>query len=122
MLNKTIFAAIALMGASLVACVPEPPVSPGQIANKTVLDEKAGIAIETAYAAAAQAATFAMRGGFVHAEQAEKIAEIDNRAYAAVQATRAAYDAGNASSYAEASATALPLLRELVAAIKGDSR
>lgn len=103
---------------ALAGCTLEPPTSPGQIANQTVLDEKAGIAIETAYAAAAEAATLALRGGFVSGPQAQRIAEIDNRAYAAVQATRAAYRAGNARSYSEAAASALPILRELLAAIK----
>lgn len=122
MLNKIVFAAIAAMSIALVACVPEPPTSPGQIANKTVLDEKVGVAIETAYAAAAQAATLAMRGGFVSAERAAEIAKLDKEIYARIKVLRAAYDAGNASSYAQAAETALPLLRELVATIKGASR
>lgn len=106
--------------AALSACDLTPPVSPGQVANQTTLDEKTGIAIETAYTAAAQAATLAIRSGVVSRATAQRIAEIDRQAYTAVQATRTAYDAGNASSYAEASARAIPLLRQLVGLIRGD--
>lgn len=70
---------------ALPACDLTPPRSPGQVADQTVLDEKVGIGVETAY-----------------------------------QATRAAYDAGNSASYQQAAATALPLLRELVALVRGE--
>lgn len=122
---KRLLLATCLALAPLAGCVglsdmPNIKGGPGVIANQTVLDEKTGIAIETAYSAAAEAATLAIRAGVVSPATAQRIADVDRRAYAAVQATRAAYDAGNSSSYQVAAAQALPLLREMLALVKGN--
>ena len=122
MLRKILCAlsALALSACSLPALMGL-PAAPVAAANQTVMDEKVGIAIETAYPSAAYAATLAIRSGALSRENILRVAEIDRRAYAAVQATRAAYDAGNASTYREAATIALPLVRELIAAIRGDT-
>lgn len=118
--------------------------SPAQVANTTTLDEKAAIAIESAYTAAATAGKVAFKAGLIApstdadvqrpafcklvlAELATvtdtggRIAALDCRAYEAVQKTRRAYDAGNSSSYSAAGSEAVTLLRELVNLIKGAS-
>lgn len=97
----TVMVAAAL---ALAGCVSEGlnsiPASPGSVASQTVLDEKGAIAVETAYTAAAKAAALAIRTGVVSdPNTVRRIGELDNRAYASVKATRAAYNAGNASSY-----------------------
>lgn len=111
---KRLTIALALAIAPLAGCATVPG-SPGEVANQTALDEKTGIAIETAYSAAAEAATLAIRAGLVSPANAQRIAAVDRQAFAAVQATRAAYDAGNAASYQSAAATALPLVRQMLA-------
>ena len=119
-MKRLVFATFATL--ALAGCGPmqlaDIPASPSEAADRTVLDEKAGIAIETAYTAAAEAARLAIIAEVVTPAQAERIAVLDRQAYAIVQQTRAAYDAGNAASYEAAAAQALPILRELVAAIQ----
>lgn len=95
----TVLAALALAGCG-VGGLTDVASTPAAVANQTVLDEKGAIAVETAYTAAAKAAALAIRTGVVSDPNTiRRIGELDNRAYAAVQATRAAYNAGNASSY-----------------------
>lgn len=100
--------------AALAGCaVPEG--GPGQYAGQTVLDEKAAIAAETAYTAAATAASIAIEAGAVtDPATIAMIGEIDRRAYQAVLASRAAYDAGNAEGYAEALTEADRAVRQII--------
>jgi hypothetical protein len=65
---------VALCALALTACTPVlaglatmagAPASPAAIADKTVLDEKAGIAVETMYAAVARAGALAFRAGLI---------------------------------------------------------
>lgn len=111
---KRALIAIAL---ALSACSQTPPTSPGQVANQTVLDEKAAIGVETAYTAAARAAAMAIRGGLVtDPARIARIGQIDTQAHRAVQAVRAAYKAGNATSYRVAFDQAEAALKDLLAA------
>lgn len=104
-------AAILLPACTMTAPQTLPP--PVQVADMTIADEKAGLAIELAYQAAATAALTADRAGIVPDTMRPRIAAANRRAIAAVGAVRAAYDASNAASYAEA----LPKAREAVAAL-----
>jgi len=77
------------------------------------LDTRAVIGVELAYQAAAQ---FALATG---AAKTERVKAADRRAYAAVKAVRAAYSAGNASSYPTAAIAAHEAVAALLTAIKG---
>lgn len=109
MIARTLATAAAL---SLVAaCVTTP--APVTVANHTKLDEQAALAVELAYQASAQALLA------TGAAKRPEVKAADNRAYAAVKAVRAAYDAGNASSYTAAVESARGAVSALLTAIKG---
>jgi hypothetical protein len=95
---KKLFIAIALVSTSLTACTTVPP-APVDVANKTVLDERAAIGVELAYKAARLAIETAVDAGLVKGQRATAIAELDRTAYKAVLAARAAYRTGNAPAY-----------------------
>lgn len=72
---------------------------PATAAARTTLDEKAAIAAESAYTAAALAGARLVQLGLV---DRARFKQLDHQAWDAVQAERAAYAAGNAASFAEA--------------------
>lgn len=118
---------IGLGALSLAACTTTTggtglggiPASPAAVANKTVLDEKAGIAADTGYYAANRLAALAIRTGIVTDKATiKRIGEIDTLAKAAVQKVRDAYDAGNATSYDAALREADRLTKSLIALAK----
>lgn len=98
--------ALASCGA---ASLPPPPT----VADATTLDERAAIAVELAYQAGAQ---LALTTG---AAKRENVKAADRRAFAAVKAVRAAYGAGNATSYPTAAIAAHEAVAALLLAIKG---
>lgn len=113
---RMLIAAAALALASC-ATIPAAPPAPVDLTSQTVLDEKGAIACETAYTAAARAAALAIRAGVItDPAKIRRIGEMDRAAYSAVLATRAAYDAGNASSYLSAFTRANAGVRALLAA------
>ena len=90
--------------------------SPGAIASENVLDERLGFAVETAYTAAAKGAALAIRARVVtNPATIRRIGELDLQAKAAVDMTRAAYDARNARSYRLAYERANGLVKSLIA-------
>lgn len=95
---KTLLIAIALALTSLTACASI-PAAPVEVANKTVLDERAAIGVELAYKASRLAIETAVDAGLVKGQRAAAIAELDRTAYKAVLAARAAYRTGNALAY-----------------------
>lgn len=98
-----LFAAVLLSGcAGLGGFVSGLPASPGEVADQTTLDERGAIAVEIAYQAAARAAEALTDAGLIEGADAVRVAELDQKAFAAVQTARRAYAAGNAASYAEA--------------------
>lgn len=113
-----IAAALALSACSAIGGLPTPPTSPGQVANTTVLDEKLAIAVEGAYKAARTVIEAATDAGLIRGATATRAALLDNQAYAAVQRVRAAYRAGNATSYAAAYKEATGLIADLLALLK----
>lgn len=117
------FAAPALALAALTACnlpdVGSVPASPGAVADKTSLDERAAFAAELAYEAFRTAAEVGVDAGLIKGERAVAIANIDSRAYQALMVARAAYEAGNAESYASALSNARAAIADGLALIKG---
>lgn len=93
-----------------------PPVT---YANHTTVDEKAGIAIETAYNAWWRALDLSIDVGYVTPAKAAAVAAIDNKAYAATLAAQHAYLAGNSSSFKAAEAEARAAIKEGLALVKG---
>lgn len=89
------------------------PSSPGAIADRTVLDEKAAIGVENGYQAAVALVRAANAAGLLDQEARLRFADLDNLAYAQVQRVRQAYDAGNAASYAQAVSVAQPLIIDI---------
>ena len=119
---RTFLAALAVC--VLAACgsttTPGAIPTPSDVADTTVLDERAALAVELAYKAETLALETAVDAGLLTGENAAKAAALDARAYAAVKAVRAAYDAGNAESYPEAILGAHAAISEALAAIKGE--
>ena len=119
---------IALLVAGLASCGPlTPPANilppvPNAYAQKTVLDEQAALAVELAYQASALAMLGALRSGLVTGEVANRLGEADQKAYAAVQLVRAAYDTGNAASYAGALSRARELIAQTLSLAKGTAQ
>ena len=121
-------AALSLSTMSLAACAPlatavGPPdnLLPGVAADKTVLDEQVAISVELAYQAAVLTVSTATKAGFVKGALAEKLLDADRVAYQAVLAVRAAYDTGNARSYADAAQSAQTAIRGVIALIANSS-
>lgn len=112
--------ALAASG-SLSACVtgvavPPPPVA---LAESTTMDEKTSLAIEVLYRGLGGLLEAAIDGGRLKGEAAVRADRIDGKIAFYVAMARAAYDAGNAESYAAALKRAKPLadeLRRIVAA------
>jgi hypothetical protein len=75
------------------------PLKPADVMNGTTLDEKAGLIVTRSYTVASRLGTQAARGGMI---DRDGFKAADARAYAAVQAVRAAYLTANATSYADA--------------------
>jgi hypothetical protein len=116
---------------------------PATVADRTTLDERAALGIETGYQVAAQLALVAFQTGFVAPSQdadvqrdnfcemvvaglavvtdrGGQIAALDCRAHHAVTMMRRAYDAGNAASFAVAFAEARRLVTEMTSIIAPD--
>jgi hypothetical protein len=95
------------------------PTSPAAVADRTTLDERAGLSVELAYQAANLAIRTANRAGLLTPAAKAKARTLDDTAFAAVGKARAAYDAGNASSFKEADAAARSAVADLLSLVKG---
>lgn len=96
--------ALALSGCGVLPLLtgiaaPPPPVA---VADRTMLDEQALTALELAYKAGRIAAEVAVDAGLIRGEVALKVARLDDGAFKALGAARAAYRAGNADGYSAA--------------------
>lgn len=80
----------------------QPPPAPVATAERTTLDEQALTALELAYKGGRMAAEAGVDLGLIRGEVALKLARIDEQAFTALGAARAAYRAGNAASYSSA--------------------
>lgn len=111
-------AALALSGCALAGLPTNLlPTAPAAVADRTILDEKAAVAVELTYKAWRTAAEAATDAGWVKGAQAVKVADLDRRAYDAVKAVRAAYNAGNAANYKAAFVNAQKVLASASAAL-----
>jgi hypothetical protein len=97
---KKLFLILAPLSLALAACAAVPTVpTPVELADKTVLDERAVVGVELAYKAARLAVETGVDAGIIKGPLASNLRALDNTAYRAVQATREAYRTGNAASY-----------------------
>ena len=125
-MNKIKLFAMFLPFALLSACglmpmlMGAPLPAPASAANNTVLDEQLATTVELAYQTEAELLAIAGRAGFLTADQKAKLRDLDNRAYRAVLATRAAYKAGNAPDYFSAASEARSAIAQTVSVIKGN--
>lgn len=110
-------AALALLGGC--SFLTNPPTSPGQVADQTTADERVALGVETLYQGWTAMVTTGVELGLIHGDLAAKVQDYDTRIYAAVRVARQAYDAGNAQSYAAATAQVTSLIAEANALIKG---
>ncbi len=94
-------AAAVLLAAPGCAHLPAPaiPPAPVAIADRTVLDEQALLALELAYKAARLAGETLVDAGLIRGETALRIGKLDRATFAALGVARGAYRAGNAASY-----------------------
>jgi hypothetical protein len=123
------FISITLLCLGLVACSPMAsqnglaglPPAPVVLADQTILDEQASLSVELAYQASALTLRTAFRAGLLKGDAAARAAAADNTAYAAVQAVRAAYDAGNATSYATSLLKARTAVTNALTLLKGET-
>ena len=119
-MRKMLFAAaLAASTLGLSACATI-PAGPGEVADQTVLDERGALAVELAYRAAGVALETAVDAGALTGERAATAARYEAVAYRAVLAVRAAYDTGNAATYAEAIDKAQAAVAAVLAAVKGE--
>lgn len=72
------------------------PGKPADVADKTTLDERLAIGATVSYTAASRLGTALASAGLI---DKERFKALDRQGYAAVLAVKAAYDAGNATSY-----------------------
>lgn len=86
---------------------------PATVANKTVVDEKALIAAESAFHATLVLTNAAVDGGLLKGANAAKAKDILVKGHAALVLARTAYDAGNATSMASAITQAQSLAGQL---------
>jgi hypothetical protein len=137
---KRLILAAALCLPGCAGLLPALMGSPAAVADKTTLDEKAGVAVETLYAAAARAGALAFRAhviepsknpavqldsfcalvkakAFEPTDRGSSVMAIECKLRAARDAARAAYDAGNSATYDQATREAIALGRELLALI-----
>lgn len=116
-MKKTLNIAVAVLVAlSVSACartgvVLPPP--PSAIAETTTMDERTSLAIEVLYRGLGGLLEAAVDGGRLKGTAAERADRIDGKLAFYVGMARAAYDAGNADSYAEALKRARPLADQL---------
>lgn len=92
---------------------------PGTVADQTVTDERVALGVETLYQGWTSMVTTGVELGLIRGDLAARLQDYDRRIYAAVLLARQAYDAGNAASYAQATAQASALIAEATALING---
>jgi len=114
-----ILAALALSGCALAPGGSPPP--PSTVTNASTLDEKLALGVESLYKVARTAAEFAVDHKLIKGERATQVAAVDNAAYKAVLACRAAYSASNATSYAQAAAEATGAIAALLSILPASS-
>ena len=118
---KRLFVAMAALCLCACAAVPTPPPPPVAIADQTTLDEQIGLGATTAYRGAVAVARLANRVKPFSPSTRTKAAELDAKAFAAIAAMRAAYEAGNATDYRTAAGKARDLAEQIISLVGGVS-
>jgi len=121
---KSFLLASALVATTLAsACngISDIASSPRNAAEQTVLDEKAAIAVEAAWATAGTLIETGVDAGLIKGETARRVNDLDAKAERAVKAARSAYDAGNADDYNEAVIEAISIINEITALVNGET-
>lgn len=103
---------VASAGAATADAIGAPP--PVAVADATVLDERAILALELAYKAARIAVELSVDTKVVWGATAARVAEYDNKAFLALTVARSAYRTGNASSYKTALSEAQAAISQLL--------
>lgn len=114
-MKRLIFAAMMAASLTLGACDIGAVQSPGSVANRTVLDEQIGSAVELAYKAARLLVELGVDTGRIKGQNALKADAFIVRAYSATLAVQEAYRAGNAVSYKAAAEHATATIAQLTA-------
>lgn len=93
---------------------------PAAIADRTLLDEKAMAGVELAYRSMRVALEAAVDTGLIRGDRARLAAQMERRAFSAVEALHAAYDAGNAETYLQSVNHAFDAIEAVRDVIKGN--
>lgn len=110
---------LTLAGCAGLGSLPTVPPAPVEVANRTAADEQAAQGAELSYKAFRTALEIATDAGLLKGAAATKAANLDNRAYAALLAARAAYRTANSADYLAAVGTARAAIDAALAAVKG---
>lgn len=116
-MNLRMILAAACLALASCAALPPPasvPASPVALADRTVADEQGLLAVELAYKAARLSVETAVDAGLIKGQRAAQFAQLDAKAYAAVQTARTAYRTGNATSWGNALASARQAIQQLL--------
>lgn len=111
------------LASTIPACASvggSPPGSPASAADSTVLDERIALGVEAAYGGARTVAEVLVDTGQLKGAKAARVAKLDREAYAAVKLMRAAYSAGNSSSYLAAARTATGAVQAFLSSTRGE--
>jgi hypothetical protein len=114
----TLCMAFSMTACAVLETLDKAP-APVELADKTMVDEQAMLGIELAYKAARLAAETAVDAQLVRGENAARLAELDARAFQAVEIARRAYRAGNAPGFVTALGDAQGAVRDLLALANG---
>jgi len=110
------YASLALAGCAALTL----PAAPVTVADATLLDEQGAIAVESTYRALGLVLEAAVDAGALTGAAAAHAAALEDRAFSAVRATRAAYGAGNAPNYLAAQTEARRALAAALLAVNGE--
>ncbi len=95
------------------------PTAPVALADRTAADEQVAIGVEGGYKAFRLAVELGVDTGVIKGTRAALAASADQRAFAALQALRAAYKTANAADYLTAARSANSAIAQGIAVVKG---
>lgn len=95
--------------------------APASLANRSIRDEQALLALELAYKLARTAGEIGLDAGLIKGRRASDLAALDNRAYLSVTLARSLYSAGNDATWRDALAEANHAVSAILPLLKGES-
>jgi|GEM_PF-7100749 len=96
--------------------------APVSLADRSVRDEQALLALELAYKLARTAGEMGLDAGVIRGQRARDLAALDNRAYLSVTLARSLYTAGNEATWHDALAEANRAVSDILPLLSGDRR